>query len=509
VLSPFLADPNQEVAETAAAALGILAEERAAQLLAELVLDTPAGRRAVRASEVSARTRAFAAYALGLAGHRSSNEDVRRFAVHKLSTALLDEDEATADLGVACVLALGRLPLPWSGAEPAEERGTAISASASREAQVRFLLEVLEARKTERLVRAHVPTALGLVAAAPDPSLPAGTSSDDPGVRASMRATKELVAEACLKALAKTSCDPLELRQSAAIALGVVGDNDNDGVDRRIRAALMEVEDGEASLRRLAWMALAQAGGRAGEGAPVGVPDVRSFLLKKVARASGENANWGALSLAVFERGLTEGGRALDADSAHALRRRLEDASSPSDVGAAAIACGIVGDPEAGEPLLEALKRVADEEAQGEVAIALGLLRADGALERIRRQVDEATYRPKLMRDSALALGLHGDRGAVKLLLGKLERASALPAQAAIAQALGRIGDRTTCEPLIEMLGNRQLTDSARSFAAVALGLVADRDELPWNTVLSVETNYLAPTPTLYDQQGFGILNIL
>ena len=42
------------------------------------------------------------------------------------------------------------------------------------------------------------------------------------------------------------------------------------------------------------------------------------------------------------------------------------------------------------------------------------------------------------------------------------------------------------------------------AFAAVALGIVADQDELPWNTILSVDLNYTAAPATLYDQAGFG-----
>ena len=49
----------------------------------------------------------------------------------------------------------------------------------------------------------------------------------------------------------------------------------------------------------------------------------------------------------------------------------------------------------------------------------------------------------------------------------------------------------------------------ALHFVAVSLGLVADQDDLPWNAILSVETNYAATTPTLYDARGFGVLNIL
>ena len=65
-------------------------------------------------------------------------------------------------------------------------------------------------------------------------------------------------------------------------------------------------------------------------------------------------------------------------------------------------------------------------------------------------------------------------------------------------------------DPLIEMLQNQSVTASARGFAAVALGIVADKEELPWNAKISVNINYRANTPTLTDPaEGTGILDIL
>ena len=61
----------------------------------------------------------------------------------------------------------------------------------------------------------------------------------------------------------------------------------------------------------------------------------------------------------------------------------------------------------------------------------------------------------------------------------------------------------------MKLLENEEHTARARAFAAVALGLVADQDSLPWNTLFSVDTNYAAAPPTLFDHEGFGILNIL
>ena len=56
--------------------------------------------------------------------------------------------------------------------------------------------------------------------------------------------------------------------------------------------------------------------------------------------------------------------------------------------------------------------------------------------------------------------------------------------------------------------GNQSVTNSARGFAAAALGIVCDKEELPWNTKISANINYRANTVTLTGN-GSGILDLL
>lgn len=58
------------------------------------------------------------------------------------------------------------------------------------------------------------------------------------------------------------------------------------------------------------------------------------------------------------------------------------------------------------------------------------------------------------------------------------------------------------------MLRNEELTALARAFAAAALGGIADRRSLPWNTPIAVNFNYRETVATLTDQTA-GILDIL
>ncbi|MBC8327822.1 MAG: hypothetical protein H8E31_03665, partial [Planctomycetes bacterium] len=80
----------------------------------------------------------------------------------------------------------------------------------------------------------------------------------------------------------------------------------------------------------------------------------------------------------------------------------------------------------------------------------------------------------------------------------------------AAATAIGFIGDHRSVTPLADLLGNdRDFTPLGRAFAAVALGLVADKETLPWNSKIAEDLNYRAAVSTLRDQAGTGILDIL
>jgi HEAT repeat protein len=113
------------------------------------------------------------------------------------------------------------------------------------------------------------------------------------------------------------------------------------------------------------------------------------------------------------------------------------------------------------------------------------------------------------LKSAAIALGLLGDKHVVPVLVDMLEKANALSSQAAIASALGFIGDSRSIDPLVEMLQRKDITDSARGFAAVALGIVADKETFPWYSKISTNINYRANTTTLTGENATGILDIL
>ena len=78
----------------------------------------------------------------------------------------------------------------------------------------------------------------------------------------------------------------------------------------------------------------------------------------------------------------------------------------------------------------------------------------------------------------------------------------------AIASAIGFIGDKRSIQPLTKLLFDDQLGELSRAFAAVALGGIADKEDLPWNSKIGSNTNYRAAVETLTNRQT-GVLDIL
>lgn len=503
-IQPFLADANQEIAETAAVALGILANESSLPILTDVLRDSKRGRELAspqRSTQqtVHWRTRAFAAYGLGLIGYRSENETVRREIVRSLAAMVDGEAQAmaTPDVAVACLISMGLIPLPVD-LDYLPQGDDTPPPDRCRQAQIEWVLALLERGNLNHLVRAHATTALArLVARVPD----------DWGLR--KRASERLMA-----AIAPYSSESREVRASAVLALGRIGGSGSGALDRSVRASLVKAftDAREPDVRNFALVALAHVAARPGPGGtdPLeGMKETQAFLLKELAKGSTTDRPWIVLALGVLDRGSIDLGVTRSPEIGAAVRAALKDARSPRDVGACAIAVGIRDDAESRAELVAKLGDVSDDETRGFVALALGLMGARDAIGRIQDIVSDAKYRPALLKDASISLGLLGDKQAVPGLIRMLVDAKSLATQASLASALGFIGDARSIEPLVEMLGDKKVTPRARAFAAVALGLVADKESLPWNSKLSVGINYRANTTTLANGEGTGILEIL
>jgi hypothetical protein len=504
-IRPFLRDGSRELAEAATLALGILGHEPSAPLLAALARDDSFARSILHKSEVPARTRAFAAYALGLLAGESRREDVRRYAIHELARILeSDRDSPQGDLAAACILAFGLVPLePAAGAD--DSSGDA-PPSAGRAAQIAFLTEILADRRRSDFARAQVPLSIARLAAAP--AAPAAAAGEADARLAELRRAS---AKLLLDRLAPMRREPNGVVQSSVVGLGLLVDDDDDSFDVEARRTLRTIDSDQRDrgARRFARIALARSAARSGSGPADGTADVRRFLLAELAKGSSDERAWAALALGVLERGRIDAGELPERSVAAALRAALGSAKAPDEVGSCAIALGLLRDPDAEGELLARLRDVRDDEARGQVALALGMIGARATTAELQRLVDGSAYRPLTLREAASGLALLGDKSTLPRLLAQLKDSRSLASQAALAQAIGLVGDARGFADLAELIADESISAGARAFAVVALGLSADLDPLPWSVPLALHGNHLTAPVTLYDDLGLGVLNLL
>jgi len=497
-IAAFLPDKNQEISETAAVALGILGQPAAIKPLCELLKDSVEGRRLVARHEVPVRTRAFAAYGLGQIGARTADE-ARRLEIAQALHAQLEQGEGSSrDLPVACLIAFGLTPLATieSPAEAPQEF--------SRSTQIEYLLAFLADPARHRLVRAHVP---GAIAHLLDGELP-----DELRTRLRSRILQSL-----LERVDPRAKEAYEVLQSVALALGQLATTDlHDPLERRTLETLVELtREGDTQTRYFALIGLAQVGARwpsEERASEEGLELITRTLLRNLGESKGVMPSWAALACGVLGHGLASSPQAVNRIAAlqSAVRAVLEETRSPERLGACMVAAGLLGDLDASDELLRRLATQKDDGSRGYAALGLGLMDAREALGEVQTVVAESKYRPDLLKQAAIALGLMGDKKAAELLASQLATAQGLATQASLSSALGFIGDRRSIDPLVAMLKDTDLTARARGFAAAALGIVGDRSRLPWNSLISRNLNYRASTSTLTDAgTGTGILDLL
>jgi HEAT repeat protein len=490
---PFLKDPSQEIAETAAVALGILGSESSFPLLRDLALDTPKGREQASMSEIPYRTRAFAAYGLGLLAPRTNDENLHKQIVRTLVEIVESPRASTRDVKVAGVIALGLVPLAW---DPQEAPQAGKDPSLSRQAQLRWLNQKLVDKELHEQIRAHVPTAIARLTAGAGETARVETLT------------------AFLDVIAPFSKHEKVVRQSTVVALGTLAQLGGSPADVKTVAALQAVikeKRDDMQTRDFAAIALAQIGGRgAGETADGQRTALRNFLLDQATRGDSHMKPWAALAVGVMEREVKDSGGTTPQGVSETLRSLLAEERNPESIGALAISLGIARDGDSTKLLTKRLNEIEVPNTQGYLCVALGLVDDTTSIQRIKEIVKASRFKPELLRQAAIGLGLLGDLELVPDLVDMLGNAQGLSSQAAIASALGFIGDARSVDPLVAMLGRESgKTETARGFAAVALGIVADKEMLPWNSKISVNINYVATTSTLTDASGTGILDIL
>lgn len=466
---------NQEVRETAVLALGIAGSPDAFGLLHDLFADTPEGRKLADRAEVRKRTRAYAAYGLGLLARRAGDPKLAQQVYDVLGAALLDDDYDDRDLKVAIVSAIGVL-----------------RADVTRSADKRLAWEAAEhlaswfARElgaTEESLQAHAPVAIARLLG--------------PGTSRVHRRVKELLAST-LNARKRRGAPIL---QSCAIALGrLSAPAEAHPEDAVFSAALREhhARGKDQTAKQLAIISLGRIGGASN----------REYLAKAYGRASANLKPWVAIALGLQARPKAAAGKP-DVFVGELLLEDLEDAATTELRSALAVAVGLTGLGDAAPTMLRLLRQhEGDQWSAGYLAIGLGLLQDDKAASTLAEIMARSRRRPFVLQQCAVALGMLGDQMANDQLMGLLEDSESAAVLAAVACAIGRIGDRRAIDRLVALTADKELTKLSRAFVAAALGGVADKDTLPWNVPLSVDVNYATGIDTMTNGMT-GVLDIL
>lgn len=447
-LHRLLRSSYPSVRQSALISLGMLQHRSSIPILWGVMNDTHQGRQILgRSGAVGSVDRGIAALSLGYVGDPTLATILAR--------QLRSDDIETA---AGAVLGLGLL-------------GTT-----SRHI-VTQLLELLGDEDVDARVRAQVPITLGRLGEI--------AKSTTPSLTAALTDTR----------------GNLDVRRSAAIALGRLASREDREVFDALRTVCLHERDG--LLRHVSLLSLGHIGARSAEtsdpsrGSGDDEPartmrGLAQFLMSQLNDpARSQDRAWAALSAGVFGRALHPSDL-IRHEFAGGLRRWLQRSNNPSDEAAAAIALGLLRDDSAGELILDRFRSHRDAGTRAHLAIALALLRERRAEAELTKALIEQRD-PSLRVAAATALARIGDTDAAGKLVDMLADTPTFAATAATARALGRIGDRRHLAALSDIVEDAGQPEVVRGFACVALGMIAEKTELPWNAPLAIDANFAVP----------------
>ena len=453
-IKSLLSSKYKTVRQSACLSLGVLGTPEAVPICRDLMTDTPAGRKLTRCASVPVLVRAFAALSLGLIGMEDGTEETSRL----LRSVIENENQKTGKDLIACaILSLGLIGDDDAGG-----------------GNVDFLIGLLKNTQMEPFLKAYVPIALAKLG--------------------------NPIALSALVDLFRNGNVNDWIRQSCAIAMGQLAGIENVNVIDLLMKYVQEGKDPQT--RHFSFIALAQIGARDEDRKAHGERQkgIALFFLEQIDRPrKAQHLSWASIAGAIHARNI----ESLKNPLAIKLREKFSRSKNPSDKGAIAISLGLLNDIGSAEKLFDELNKTMDESLRGYLCISLAMMKWTRAAEEIRDIVaNEFVFRLRLQ--AATALGVMGDRSAIGLLVNAIENGQTLSVSASAAKALSLIGDRSALPRLRGILDDSKANNLVRAFAAVALGMIGEKSERPWNCVFSENINYRVKVDALSE-----ILDIL
>jgi hypothetical protein len=494
VIKPRLTSGNQEICETAALAIGIagIAEEEQINLLSGMALDNEVGRKATgRDNGVQFRTRTFALYGLGLLAYPTNNLKAKTATFQACKQILADDKLTERNIKVAAIQALSLLNLGSS--TDAEKQLLADAVKVLHD----YYMKPMGA--SQQMIQSHCATTIAKLVGKDHPEAARFKElfANDLLEKGKVERKSDDIARACVLALGQL-CQPFEDK------------DEKKNPDVKYSEMLLDTykKHKDQQTKFFSVLALGQIGGA----------ENRKALLLELGRASKNNKPWFALSLGVYSyfryEAQKKASNTIDYDRGvgERLYETIKTERTPDVVAALGVGLGLNQYTEAADHMRSLMEgNIAQEELAGYLCIGLALMNDIPSTSTMLSVVDKSLRRPDLLKQAAIALGKLGDKTVADKLKDMLmdDKGSApLARLSAVASALGFIGDKRTIAPLTKLLLNKDLNGLSRAFAAVALGGVADKEPLPWNSKISVNINYRASVETLTNQST-GILDIL
>lgn len=452
---------NKVVEESAALAFGLLQQDtpEVREFLIEMVQDQ---------KRDASFVRPFSAISLGLLGSKNDKDGAVPQALFKV----LVGKESGQNIKSTCLVAMGLL---------------------ENDAQCERLLEILKngkdpsekgAEELDDNEMAFVVQALGKIGR---PGL------DKPG--------QETAIADAVTGLLNDKKTAVNVRRSAAIALGQLAKKADAKVQKKLYTAAKGVaaDADDAQERHFGIIALGRIGALEGVDKEVRADCIKTlgFHLEK---GKSLTPTFAAMGLGLIGRAQLDANERVDEETIRKpLRDRFAETKQARDRGAFAIASGLVRDPLAVKPLIEALNdKGLDAKLRGYAALSLGMINDPGAKDAIRNALTNDSDR-ELRVQTAMAAGLMGDANVVADLVKILQ--SGEESQyilGSVALALGQIGDERAIAPLIEIAkDDKKYPDLTRALATVALGQIGDRRDTPVLARVATDINYRAHVPAL------------
>ena len=438
-ITRLLASSHATVQESACLSLGVLGSPMAIPTCYELMINSRKGQRLVKKSEVPQRIRAFAALSLGLIGSGETWTKLKQIVE-------FGSEKVEKELIGCAITALGLL-----GDTPQRPEIAA------------FLLKKIDDQRMDPFLKSFIPVALGKL-----------------GDRTAL--------SRILREFKKPDCHDA-VRQSCAIAIGLLADF--GGNEEAVNLLVRYIKEGkDVQSRHFSFMALAEIGARDSEYEANRKRHERlsHFLLRETVMPSRTgHRSWSALAAAIHVRPHID----LHVQVINKLAETFMTINNPSDRGAMAIGLGLLKSETWADMLYRSMCETRDKPLKGFLCVSLGMLNWKKAAEKIRSiAASEVNFSFRLK--AATALGLMGDTQAVDVLTRALAEGRTLNVTLSAAKALGQIGDKNAIAPLRKIIDDKDANEMARAFAAVALGIICEKTDHPWNAVISENCNYQA-----------------